>query len=248
MKYFLIKGKVKSLEIKGSRFEFNVLPKLKDGIALAGIVETVMEVSGNNTLLAGARENADIEMEHFRCFVNDEQLIGNFYKVGFSEGDEMEFVVERLEDCCGVCGACSESQRLIWTLPNQIRGNMAQMRSDILGSFVCSLIFALLFLTFANFASTQIGASKWEHMKISFFLSFTIILLLNAITRFTFYRFSKEATKVFELMGFIDPENVDLLKSHKLADVEYCSETDSEAVYHPAWQFRYCASQKKAFD
>lgn len=246
-KYILIRGFVTSLEIKRTRMELNVLPKIMDGIAVVEFAQAVLEASGDNPLSASVRENEDIEMEYFKCLVSGEQLVGNFYKVGFSEGEEIEFVVERLQDCYGVCSACSESQRLVWTLPNQIRGNIAQIRADISGSFACSIIFALIFLAFAYFVSNEFGARKWQNMKVSFFMAFTIIFLLNAITRLTFYRFSKEATKIFALLGFLEPESVDLLKNHKAADSQYISETGSEAVYHPAWQFRYCASQRIAW-
>lgn len=244
MKYFLIRGVVRSLEIKKSRMELNISPKLRDGVALASIVETVMEISSSNALLASARDSTDMEMEYFKCVVDENELVGNFYKIGFSEGEEVEFVVEKTEAYYNVRAACSESQRLIWTPPNQTRGSVAQKRADIVGSCICSLVFALFFLLVMYFASTATGASKWEGMQISFFMAFGIVFLVNAITRLTFYRFSKEATQIFKVFGFLEPEAVDLLKGHKEADIQYRADTNSERSYHPAWQFRYNISQK----
>lgn len=248
MKYFLVKGIVASLEVSKTQIDMSFSPKVRDGIALAGIVETIMEVSSSSTLLASSRQSTEIEMEYFRCFVDGKQLAGNFYEIGFVEGDEMEFVVEDVGEYYSVRAACSESKRLIWTLPNQTRGSLAQKRADILGSFLCSAIAAFIFLVIAYFISHETYAQKWVDMQRFFFMGFILVFLVNAITRFTLYGFSKEATKIFKVLGFFDPEEVDLLKNHKAAETQYRIDTKNEAAYHPAWQFRYETYQKSTLD
>lgn len=244
MDYVLIKGVVRSLKIRAGQEDLNIFPKVKDATAVAGIVEVMMENTSSATLLSGSRNDSTIQMEYFDCFVDEKGLTGKFYKVGFFDGDEIEFVAENIGDTYRIHAACSESKRLIWTLPYQTRGYVAQRNGDVFGSFICAIIAAISFFLIVCIALDRPGAATWKLTYGAFIISFTSVLIVNALVRWQFHKFSREATKIFRVLGFLNPEYLDLPKDHKSADIQYRHETSEKKISHPAWQFRFYASKK----
>lgn len=244
MDYILIKGIVRSLQIRTDRENLNVFPKIKDATAVAGIVEVIVESANSATLLSSSRDDGEIQMEFFNCFVDAKKLAGRFYKVGFVDGDEIAFVAEKTGDVYRVHSACDESKRLIWTLPHQTRGNVAQRNSDFLGSFICATVAAISFFVIVFFVLARSGIDTWKLVRDTVIISFVSVLLVNALVRWKFYKFSHQATKIFRVLGFINPEYVDLPKDHKNADVQYRAAKSEKKISHPAWQFRFDVAKK----
>lgn len=239
MEYFLIRGVVRNLHIIAGFQDLNPHTELKDAVSTAGIIAAIVESSTSSSLLMNSRDSAETRMENFKCFIGDKELIGDFYKVGFCDGEEMEFVAEKFDDFYGVHAACSISQKLIWTMPYRTRGTSAQKRHDIIGSLTVSFIATALLFVVANFLSSAESVHKWKNSRDFATLGFFIVFILNVCVRRSFFKFSSEATKIFEVFGFFDPENVNLPRTNKQAEKRYCREKNVPKSYAVPWQFRY---------
>jgi hypothetical protein len=217
--YQLVRGRVRDLRITKGRQDMSPFAHARGVAATLGVISTVMEDPAGQAEQASSRSNTEVNMEFFTCYVGKEALAGQFLHVGFIEGEEMEFVVVEENGICQVRGACSISQRLIWTLPYRTRGDAAQKWHDSMQSILISAIFSLLFTAFV-----------------------CRDLRLKYIVRRSFYDFSFEATKIFDVFGFCDPEHVNLPKGHKNADIEYCKEKGLPRSPHRPFEFRYRAA------
>jgi hypothetical protein len=228
---------VKDLRISKSQ-DLNLIAGANSGFAMAGMVATILETSTSATILVSSRNSAETSMEFFTCQIDGKLLVGNFYKVSFIGGEKMEFVVTEIDGVYKVHGACSPQRSLIWTLPYHTRGSIAQRSSDIIRSIAISLCGSLGFLILMawKFDLSEMGSGVYFNEII---ISFVILLILNILVRRHFYEFSYEADKIFEVLGFSDPENVNLPKSHRCADIEYAKKTQSPRPQSVPWQFRY---------
>jgi hypothetical protein len=123
-------------------------------------------------------------------------------------------------------------------LPYHTRGSIAQRSSDIIRSVVISLCGSVGFVILMawKFDLSEMGGEVYFNEII---ISFVILLILNILVRRHFYEFSYEADKIFEAFGFSDPENVNLPKSHRSADIDYAKKTGSQRSQSVPWQFRY---------
>jgi hypothetical protein len=81
-------------------------------------------------------------------------------------------------------------------------------------------------------------------------ISFWLILFVIFLSRWRFYKFSLEATKVFSAFGFPYPAKLNLPKRHARADKEYCKETGEPRSWGEPWRYRHEATlaEKKAQD
>lgn len=92
MDYQLVKGRVRDLRITKGRQDMSPLAHAR-GAATLGVISTVMEDPPGQAEQASSRNNTEVNMEFFTCYVGKETLAGQFFHVGFIEGEEMEFVV-----------------------------------------------------------------------------------------------------------------------------------------------------------
>jgi len=241
MNYQIVKGRVRDLRISKGRQDLSPFAHAREMAATLGIISTVMEDPAGQAAQASSRNSTEVNMEFFTCYVGKDALAGQFLHVGFIEGEEMEFVVVEKNGIHQVSGACSISQRLIWTLPYRTRGDVAQKWHDLMQSILISVIFSLLFTAFVHYKFDP-GATNWAQLVQQACVTFVVAFALNILVRRSFYEFSFEATKIFDVFGFSDPENVNLPKRHKKADVDYCKERGVPRAQRMPLQFRYRAT------
>jgi hypothetical protein len=92
MEYVLIRGVVRDLTITEGFEDLAAFKYLQSGAATAGIITAALDSPISASVLAGSRNSAVTKMEFFTCSFEKYLLQGAFYKVGFKNGDDMEFV------------------------------------------------------------------------------------------------------------------------------------------------------------
>lgn len=213
MTYFLISGIVRELQISEKHEDISGFSQARNGLAAAGIVAAALDSPTNSIILSNSRNDAAIRMQFFTCCVGEYRVKGRFYKIGFQEGDDIEFVVQRADELYEVYGACDPARKLIWTLPYRTRGHEAQKYNDMLKSLTYSVCFGFFFTI----------AWTWQYFGVvingvrveCFSLAFIMMFALNSLVRRHFYDYSYQATAIFDAFGFEDPSNVNLQKMSK---------------------------------
>jgi hypothetical protein len=205
----------------------------------AAIGAAAMQEFFSSAMLSSSSMGADIDVEYFTCVVNGLPLAGHFHKVGFTEGEEVEFVIEEQNGGGIVHAARSPNQRILWMLPYQTRGHLAQKKSDWKWTWILSLIsLFLVFLSetffFDRDKNEPIIYQLWFYLGI-----FSVVFLINAAIRRRFTHFAKSATDVLGAFGYPNPEQVDLYKQHSLAQTKLKQETGQLPPSVDTWSFRY---------
>jgi len=225
MDYFLVSGIVHELHVTKGYEDVAFTDRSKNLIGAASIAAAAIGSSTSSTILASSSNGAEVQMEFFTCRVNDALLSGRFYKVDFREGENIDFVVTSGYRFSEVHGARNPEQCLIWSIPYRTRGNIAQKKHDIFSSLTVSAVASILFAIFSYYLESLPLAECWKNIARFSALSFSIVLIVNFLSRWPFYKFSYEATKIFEAFGFEDPSMVDLPKNHDRADKKYYKRT-----------------------
>lgn len=243
MNYLLLSGTVKELNItKG----FDDLSFPSQGKKFAGLASIAAAATGNitsSTILANSSNGADVSMEFFTCRVDKLILSGRFYKVDFKDGDNIEFVVVKKDEVNEVYCARNPTQRLVWCIPYRMRGHIAQKKHDIFSSLTISAFSSLAFALFSYYQESRPLADCWRTVLGFSFLSFFIILIVNFLSRWPFYKFSYEATSIFKTLCFKDPSMVDLPKNHDSAEKEFYEQIGEHRPWQvEPWKYRYKAN------
>jgi hypothetical protein len=208
----------------------------------AGVAAVAAAVSGevfSSAFLANASQGASIDVEYFFCEVDGLSLSGHLYRVGFGDGDEMDFVVEKKAGRGIVHAARSPVHRLIWMLPYKTRGLAAQRKNNFkwrsISSFLCAAIpTAFLLVVFPTSEDRPI--LFFPMMFLGLFLTTLGISFL--ITR-RFHEFSLQATEVLEVFGYDDPTSVDLPGLSKAAEKKWRLQAGGTTQHFQPWRFRY---------
>lgn len=189
------------------------------------------------TAVSGTTTDSEVAMDFFRCTVNGVPLAGRFYLVGFREGDIIEFVVTMSDGKGEVYAARSKQSRLIWTLPYHTRGHRAQLRHDIKSSVIISAVGTLLtgvLLHYDRFSADRLGFVINQSL-----IAFSVLLLINFLSRWPFYKSSRAATEIFRTFGFADPGNLNLPSMNGSAEKQFCAATGVPSSSIIPWQYRY---------
>ncbi len=216
---------------------FTQVDKNMAGVAAIGAV--AMQQFFSSAMLANSSMGAEIDVEYFTCVVNGLPLAGHFHKVGFTEGEAIEFVIEEKEGGGIVHAARSPSQRMLWMLPYQTRGHLAQRKSDWKWTWILSFVLAAGFFLYFEIRNQpefveSIGSRLIEPIAI-----FLIAVVINFLVRRRFTHFAKSATEVLRVLGYTNPEKVDLYKQHSLVQRELKQETGQVPPLVDTWSFRY---------
>lgn len=240
MEYEIISGIVENLHITKGYEDLAFTEKDKNIIGMAAIAAAATGNSTSSTILSSSSGGAEVDMEFFTCSVAGRLLKGRFHKVGFKSGETIDFVVSVKDGIGEVHGARDQTQRYIWTLPYRTRGHIAQKESDIRSSLAISSVVAgggtiALFYDSTLPLERLLVEILWLTLPV-----FTLTLFINFMVRRRFYRFSYEATKIFEIFGFRNPALMDLPKCHSKADKEYYQEIGKPRPWDDVpWRYRY---------
>ena len=160
-----------------------------------------------------------VEMEWLVCKVSGYAVHGMFHKVGFADGDVIDFAVDEDDERrLTAFAARNQATRHIWVEPYKTRGNAAQLRHDLFWSAVIS--FGCAFAAWAFFLSQFEYANAMLLSSWIGCLLLGILMVINYLVRKRFYPLSFQATTVFQVMGFSDPANVDLPKGLSKAEAQ----------------------------
>lgn len=238
--YIYISGVINNL-CKSKIYEDLAQNKGKKSLTgTTSIAAAIMGDSTSSTILASTTRGAEIDMEYFTCFVGETKIHGRFHRIGFTDGDSIDFII-RLNNGIGkVYSARNPIERVIWTLPYQTRGHVAQKINDILSSFIVSLTGGLLIGCFSLYQESRPLKECWEIVFQLSLMAFFMTLVVNVLVRRPFFHLAVEATKIFELYGFKEPARLDFPKQHRSADKEYYKEVGKDRPWEEIpWQYRY---------
>jgi len=244
MRVATISGKVESLVVSKSRKNLLFTSSEKDSLGIGAVAAASIGESLSSTSLAGSGAGAEIEMEFFTCTVGDEAISGIFYNVEFKNGQIIDFVIDQWSDK-NVLAARDPVRRIVWTQPYCTKGHAAQLRSNIVGSFMTSIAAAILLFVADYFSGSAERLSRLESAISQAFVSFILTLVLCFFVCKRVFRNSFNATLVFEALGFLEPAQVNLPKGNRNAERKYALETGAEEVQDMPWRFRYDKSAMK---
>jgi len=216
---------------------FTQADKSMAGAAAVGAV--AMQQFFSSAMLANASMGAEIDVEYFTCVVNGLPLAGHFHKAGFTDGENVEFVIEEKSGGGIVHAARSPSQRMLWMVPYQTRGHVAQKKSDWKWTWILSLLTGLIATIAMRLYLPFTGNEPAWILPTFFGLSFSMVGLVNFLVRRRFTHFSESATVVLQALGYTNPEHVDLNKQHSLAQKKLKQETQQLPPLVDTWSFRY---------
>jgi hypothetical protein len=235
MSYQVVSGTVSDLQVGSGEYDLSLGSRGETLVGGAAVLASALGAGVNPV----ADASAEVSMEYFVCKVGDQTVRGMFYKVGFAIGDVIDFVVSADEDGHLIAAAArNPMQRLIWVQPYKTRGNVAQMRHDLLWGSLWSVGPPLAFVVygFNDFGGSQGGA----FILSTVFLSGTAIsALINFLARRQFFALSYEATKIFKTLGFSDPENTDLPKVGPKAEKQRAQISGEKQLVDVPWRYRY---------
>ena len=161
----------------------------------------------------------------FGCTVGSETVTGWFDKVEFLNGQYIDFVVR--EDYRGkfTLAARDPVRRLYWTAAFQTRGHIAARRARVTQALKVSAWVTTACLVVSFF-------SGWDSEPSMLMMKVYVAVAWFALTFMFCWLTSRrpdcgmyEATKVFEILGFADPSNVNLPKNHRRAEKRYAIES-----------------------
>jgi hypothetical protein len=243
MDYDLVSGIVRNLHITKGYEDLSFIVQDRNLIGLASIAVAAIENGTSSTILTSSSHGAEVDMEYFTCFSGEIPITGRFHKVGFKDGETIDFAVTMNDGVGEVHGARNSAQRIIWTLPYKARGHIAQKRHDIWSSITTSLISANLFGLFSFYQETGTLEECWKGVLEFTLIAFGIVLIVCFLSRRPFYKFSFDATKIFEIFDFNSPSTVDLPKHHSQADKEYYIEIGKPRTWEDVpWKYRYSST------
>jgi hypothetical protein len=235
----LICGTVKDLVVTKGYSDLVLTPVDKTYATGAAVAAAATGQFFNSAALASASQGAEIDVEYFTCCVNGVNLYGHFYRVEFSDGDDMEFVVSPAVSGAAVHGARSPSRRLVWMLPYQTRGITAQKRNHAKWRCIFSALSAMGALIIVLSTSTPGEKPPLWFIPLNLALAVLFSLGISFMVTRRFSEFSVRATAVLAAFGYQDAPSVDLPALSKLAEKKWCREQDEIPQMYQPWRFRY---------
>lgn len=214
MSYTTISGIVTNLQVSRqfddlilSGANKSALQTLAVGAACAGELLSAAMLSGG----AGA---ADVEMDYFTCHVGDSEIFGKLMKVGFANGEVIEFVVERRQGKSFAVAARSPGRRITWMPPYTSRGNEAQLRHDIRWSILWSIGGVVFAALVDYFLIGPLRNAPLYYFACLYGGTFIATLWVNVSMRVKVYPHSRVATEILATFGYENPAAVDMNQIH----------------------------------
>lgn len=237
MDFKLIAGEVTGLTTCKGYEDLLATAPVKDIGGVTAAIAASVGLASTAAALSGADSAADVDTEFFSCNVNGVPLTGRFHRVEFQNGETIDFVVTLSDGKGEVHAARDRRSRLIWTLPYRTRGHKAQLRHDLASSLIISVVGTLLLTVLMHYKRFTV-----ERLDLIINVSsimFSILLTVNILSRWPFYKSSKHATEIFRILGFSDPVRVNLPVMDKRAEKEFRASTGAAWTPIVPWRYRY---------
>ena len=244
MKVAMISGEIANLTVSKGNGDLVFTPAERRSLGIGAVAAASFGESLSSTSLAGAGAGAEIAMEFFSCTIGNDTVQGNFYKVGFENGQFIDFIVNQWSDK-NVLAARDPVRRIVWTAPYRTKGHIAQRKSNILGSILISVAAAIFLFVADYFTGDPERSLRLDSAISQAYISFALMLVLCFFVCKKIFRDSFHSTLIFEALGFIEPAKVDLPKSNQRAEKHYAAETGDQEVEEIPWRFRYDESAVK---
>jgi hypothetical protein len=231
-----IKGTVNELQVAKGYEDFVFSSDGKAAVGVAAVGAAAMGQLFNSTVLLSASGGAEMSMEYFTCMLDGQRVAGRFHRIGFANGEEVEFVGSQSGDAFAAVAARSPQRRMIWALPHHERGEIAQKRQGRKWSWVLSVIASVggaLAVTPLN------GTESLLEVFIMFMVLLPIFLLICVFVRSFVSRYGEAATPIFEALGFEKPAQTDLPKIDREARKKIKQTADKSTAFSDLWTYRY---------
>jgi hypothetical protein len=241
IKPFLIEGKLTNLHWELGRE--NLLAKInkhyKGTAVVTGVGAVVGDMFGQvaNSAMLAMYDGEDTQ--NFMCLINDEPACGQFGGAEhLPEGENIKAVVSRREGVLYVHAVMDETREMAWI--SHPYGTRADMWGNaklgiylFLGVNIFALILGLLFG----------GGSLLELMQLSLFGGGALFLLMTLWSFKDVKAMAGPSTEYFRLLGFENPESVNLNFPYEYAIREECLERGEETP--KAWKGVKCEYENR---
>jgi len=238
----ILKGKAKNLYFENtSKDFFNDNLQAKAGVLAVGAA--AIGSFSTAAVMTSASGRARNRVQIFTCTVKGVQLSGCFEAVMFEEGDKIEFVVEYNPDNpeeAVVYAARDNKRKILSNTPYQSEGEIACKKKSFRFSLGLSFFCSTLILLLAFFAELSQGF-EWSTFKIvpiGAVMGGALFLIMMLVSKKQLPH-AKKATKVFEVLGYKNPETVDAFDYHLDAQQAWAEKTGEFEVLGHAWINRY---------
>lgn len=230
----IVRGTVADLQITKAYEDFAFSEGSKSAIGAGAVTAAAMGDVFNSAVLAVGLGGAEIDVEYFTCVVEGNRLAGRFHRVGFKDGDDVEFVCDRMGDVQAVLAARDPNKRLLWTLPYHARGDAAQNKMAIKWIIGFSLVAssATMLISLPSESSRQFSEGLMEFVPM-----FLICLAVGFFVRSFFVRHGKAATSIFAALGYKNPSQVDMKQIDHVARKK--SRSDQHSGAQELWTYHY---------
>lgn len=234
-------GVVANLVITSTSEELVFSEQDRSRLGLAAVGAAAVGEAVSSTILSSGSSGAEMRMEYFSCLVNGTRIVGKFHKVGFSDGEVVEFVLqEDVETGTLVCRAArSEARRILWMMPYCSRGHVAQKRSSVKWSFIFALGATVVAAIAEHVFTQDVPNEPLLSIAMFYLATFIGMLVVNLAARSRFYPHAHSATEVFASLGYPNPELVDLELIHKQAEERIRQLSNARPPFMKSWCYRY---------
>jgi hypothetical protein len=241
MKFVVVSGEISNLHIfKG--YENMLFSTTQTQLAGIGAIAAAAVGEGaTSSVMARAYQDAEMPMDFFTCTVNDQAVTGCFFKVGFQDGQYIDFAVCDQMNTNEVCAARDPKRRLVWTKPYRSKGHLAQKKSNIYGGILFVMSTAILSFGMVFYAEDMKIYSVATATNVTCTVSLFAIFLSWKVCK-KFFGHGREVTEILKAFGFSNPAHVNLPKQNWNAEKNYAFEIGQKPVRFENNGFRYDAS------
>ncbi|WP_392553312.1 putative type VI secretion system effector [Orbus wheelerorum] len=211
--YQIITGTLSELEVFDTQAQFFKSRKLA-GLPAAGLLALGDAAAAASQLsLADSNDEASAylnSVQYFRCKVGDLVVEGVFCRAFFSNGDQVEVVIEPKDDGSYFAYALRRPiDHRLWLHPFAMKGSKVGNKEALKLSIMIALPTFMIFIIFMIFTN---------YNKAIFIKMFSISVVFSIIFGFFIYFFAKSGTttsakiadKIFATLGYPKPKEVDM--------------------------------------
>ena len=187
-------------------------------LGVIAIAAGLVGLSGPAISPAASATSADEEADYVEFDLNGKPIKGWVWRSPFREGDAVEVAAEWQSDHYETGGIARPVDQLIALYPHCSRGSSRHLKNALkwwlIGTTILNIVGAvvLVFLTSGVHDYLTALQDDLSYVAGGFYLFFGLLTISLARKWMPFVRLSE---KVFRVMGFGDPVNVDLVKSSK---------------------------------
>ncbi|WP_392553314.1 putative type VI secretion system effector [Orbus wheelerorum] len=229
--YQIITGTLTELEVFDTQAQFFKSRKLA-GLPAAGLL-VLGDAAAAASQLSLADSNEEVSaylnsVQYFRCKVGDLVVEGVFCRAFFTNGDQVEVVVEPRDDGSYFAYALRRPiDHRLWLHPFSMKGSKVGNKEALKLSTMIALPTFIMALIFTIFQVNEVGMFI-QMSSIYFLLSIIFGLFLYFFAKSGTTASAKIADKIFATLGYPKPKEVDMEQEFMEFYFNNKSETDPD--------------------